>query len=438
MSTSKIVEGGPPRFVPGTLLAAPAPPTDNYAASMKFLPFVFKHLRATWVRTASTVVAMALCVFLFCTLRSVLDHFDRFVATRSPRRLVTRSALSIIGSVPLTYGPRVLALPGVKRVAATVMFAGVLPTRKEGKADPSAGFETDWTAVFQNLAVDAEPYFAMSPELVVPPDQFRDFLADLRGCVIGRKLADKFGWRIGDHFFLQSSVTGMRKKSGPFEFVVRGLVDTDLRKYPGTDTSIMFFHFKYLSESMGGWTDTHLFTVEVEDPGRAAEIAAAIDGLFENSSAETFTETESAFASSFMSLVGDLGALVNGIGLAVCFTILLVTANTMSMAVRERRTEIAVLKTLGFRSGQVMGLVVAEALFMSAAGGFLGIGGALLAILAMNRAPEQMVLGIAHLDLRPVVAISGLGVALVLGFAAGFLPAWGAYRARVTEMLRNN
>jgi putative ABC transport system permease protein len=198
----------------------------------------------------------------------------------------------------------------------------------------------------------------------------------------------------------------------------------------------MLFHFKYLSESMGGWTQTHLFTVEIEDPDRAAEIAAAIDAQFENSSAETFTETESAFAASLMSLVGDLGVLVNGIGLAVCFTILLVTANTMSMAVRERRTEIAVLKTLGFNSGQVMGLVVTEALLLGAAGGALGLGGALLAVSLVNRAPEQTFLGIAHLELRPVVALSGLAVALALGFAAGFLPAWGAYRARVTEMLR--
>jgi putative ABC transport system permease protein len=405
---------------------------------MKFLPFVFKHLRATWVRTASTVVAMALCVFLFCTLRSVLDHFDQFVQSRSPRRLIIRDAVSIIGSVPLTYASRIEAVPGVKRVAATVMFGGVLPARKEGKAEPGAGFETDWTAVFQNLAVDASPYFAMSPELVVPPEQFRDFMGDLRGCVIGRKLADKFGWKIGDRFFLQSSVSGMRKKSGPFEFVVRGFVDTDLRKYPGTDTNMMFFHFRYLSESMGGWTKTHLFTVEVDDPDRAGEIAASIDAQFENSSSETFTETESAFAASFMSLVGDLSVLVNGIGLAVCFTILLVTANTMSMAVRERRTEIAVLKTLGFRSGQVMGMVVMEALLLGTAGGTLGIAGALLGISLVNRAPEQMILGIADLELRPVVALSGLGVALALGLVAGFLPALGAYRARVTEMLRTS
>jgi putative ABC transport system permease protein len=140
---------------------------------------------------------------------------------------------------------------------------------------------------------------------------------------------------------------------------------------------------------------------------------------------------------SFISMIGDLGVLVGAIGLGVCFTILLVTANTMSMAVRERRTEIAVLKTLGFRGGQLMGLIVAEALLIGGTGGVLGLAGTEWALWALNRAPGQTVLGIAHLELRPAVALAGVAVALGLGFAAGFVPAFGAYRARVTEMLRN-
>ena len=316
-----------------------------------------------------------------------------------------------------------------------VGFGGVLPARKEGKADSDGG--TDWTAVFQNFAVEAEPFFAMNPELEIAPDEFRAFLADRQGCVIGRRLAEKYGWKLGDRFFLESFVAGMRKKSGPFEFVVRGLVDSDPVKYPGTDAGIMYFHFEYLSESLGRVDWTQFFMVEIDDPARAAEIGAAIDALFENSSQETYTETESAFTQGFISMVGDMGALVNAIGLGVCFTILLVTANTMSLAVRERRTEIAVLKTLGFGGGQVMGLIVAEALLIGAAGGALGIAGTLWALAALNRAPEQTILGITHLELSPLVALAGVGVALALALAAGLAPAWGAYRARVTEMLRN-
>jgi hypothetical protein len=119
---------------------------------MKFLPFVFKHLRASWVRTSSTVVAMALCVFLFCTLQSVLAQFDSFVSSRSPRRLVTRNAVSLLSVMPLTYASRIEKVPGVKRVAATFGFGGVLPARKQGKADAGSGEETDWTAIFQNMA----------------------------------------------------------------------------------------------------------------------------------------------------------------------------------------------------------------------------------------------------------------------------------------------
>jgi putative ABC transport system permease protein len=238
-------------------------------------------------------------------------------------------------------------------------------------------------------------------------------------------------------FFLQSFIPGLRKYSGPFEFIVRGFLDTDLGKYPGTETNLMLFHFKYLTESIERFDQTLMFLVEIDDPARGAEIGTSIDALFENSGEETVTESEKAFSAGFISLIGDLGALINGIGLAVCFTILLVTANTMSMAVRERRREIAVLKTVGFGSGQVMGLIVTESLVLGLSGGLLGILGTHVALNAMNDTPGQTLLAISHLELQTGVALTGLSVALGLGLAAGFFPAWGAYRARVTEMLRS-
>lgn len=405
---------------------------------MRFLPFLLRHLAHAWVRTASTVLAMALCVFLFCTLQSVLGQFDRIVDSRSPRKLVVRNGIGIVSSIPLHYGDRIRTLPGVTHVAATLMFGGVMPARREGRADTGAG--TEWTSVFSNVAVDAVPYFAMSPELRVPPDEFQAFLSDLRGCVIGRSLADKFGWRIGDRVHLESFSSSLRKPSGPFEFVVRAVYD--VAPDSGAEASVLFFHFRYLTEGLG-WSAqgvplrTHLFTVGVADPARAAETAAAIDEMFENSSDQTFTESEKAFTAGFISMVGDLGAVVNGVGLAVCFTILLVTANTMSMAVRERRTEIAVLKTLGFRSAQVMGLVVGEALLLGGLGGLVGVASARVALAVLTGTPDFTLAGLTRVDLRPPVALGGLGVALLLGLLAGLLPAWGAYRARVTDTLRD-
>src|SRR5260221_9214013 len=212
-------------------------------------------------------------------------------------------------------------------------FGGVLPARKEGQ---DAGGATDWSDAFQNVAVDGEALFAISPEGAVAPNRLRDFRRDPHACVMGRGPARRFGWKIGDHLFLESFVSAYRKRTGPFEFVIRGLIDADPR-YPGTETEMMVFHFKYLREALGTHVRAMTFLVEIDDPARGAEIGSAIDALFENSSSPTLTESERNCTADFMSMAGDLGVLINGIGLMVCFAILLVTANTMSMAVRERR-----------------------------------------------------------------------------------------------------
>lgn len=407
---------------------------------MKYFPFIFKHLRRNWVRTLSTVLAMGLCIFLFCTLQSVLAAVNSLLDSASANRLVTRHSVSLVFNLPLSYGSRIQSVPGVKRVAINSWFGGSLPAKKEGKGEEGSSSTTDWSNFFPNIAIEAEPLLAMYPEYQLPPEQYRAFLEDLRGCVIGRKLADKFGWKLGDIFFLESFIPPYRKPDGPFEFVVRGIFDTDPAKYPGTDTNIMYFHHKYLYEATGRQVTAGSYWVEIEDPDQAGVVGKAIDALFENSDAQTRTETEKAFAASFISMAGNLALLLNGIGLAVSFTILLVTANTMSMAVRERRTEIAVLKTLGFSSTRVMGLLVAESLLLGILGGALGIGGSQGIMWMLTNAPgvkdALAGIGLSQLNLRPLVAALGFAVALLLGLAAGFVPALGAYRARITDMLR--
>jgi putative ABC transport system permease protein len=202
----------------------------------------------------------------------------------------------------------------------------------------------------------------------------------------------------------------------------------------------MFFNYKYLYEATGRRVKAGTYTVEVNDPDQAGAVSKAIDAQFENSDNQTLTETERAFAAGFIAMAGNLALLLNGIGLAVAFTILLVTANTMSMAVRERRTEIGVLKTLGFSSQRVMGLVVGEALLLGVLGGLLGVGGSQGFMYMMTHTPGVKDIlagiGLTSLTLKPLVAATGFAVALFLGFAAGFVPAWNAYRARITDMLR--
>ena len=408
---------------------------------MKYLPYLLKHLRRNWFRTTLTVLAMALCIFLFCTLQSVLAQINALLDSTSAKRLVVRNSVSIVFDVPLAYGARIQSVPGVERVAISNWFGGSLPAKKEGKSDPgSESSTTDWSNFFNNLAVEMEPFLAMYPEYQVPPDQYKALMADQRGCVIGRKLANKFGWKIGDTFFLESFIPVHRKADGPFEFVVRAIFDVDPVKYAATDQNMMLFHQKYLYEATGRTLQAGTYYVEIKDPDQAGQVSAAIDKLFENSDAQTRTETEKAFAAGFIAMAGNLALLLNGIGVAVAFTILLVVANTMSIAVRERRKEIGVLKTLGFTSGQVMGLVVAESLLIGLIGGALGIAGSRTIMFLLTHAPglKDMLagIGLSELPLRPMVAAIGFGVAIVLGFAAGFVPALSAYRARITDMLR--
>src|SRR5262245_11349572 len=406
---------------------------------MKYLPYILKHLRKNWIRTGSTVLAMALCIFLFCTLQSVLFAVNSLLEGSSGKRLVTRHAVSLVFGVPLSYENRIAGVPGVKRVAVSSWFGGSLPAKKEGKGEDGESSTTDWSNFFPNMAVEAEPFLAMYPEYKIPPEEYQAFMQDQRGCIIGRKLAKKFNWKVGDTFHLESFIPPYRKPDGPFEFVVRAIFDPDPH-YPGTDTIVMYFHYKYLYEGTGRKVMAGTYWTEIDDPNQAGTVSKAIDGLFENSDAQTHTETEKAFAAGFISMAGNLALLLNGIGLAVAFTILLVTANTMSMAIRERRTEIAVLKTLGFSGAQVMALVVAEALILGLLGGALGILGSEGIMWTLSHAPgiKDMLagLGLTELNLKPLVAALGFVVALGLGLAAGFVPALNAYRSRITEMLR--
>jgi putative ABC transport system permease protein len=404
---------------------------------MKYIPFILKHLRRNWLRTASTIIGMAVCIFLFCTLRTVLKAMDDTRTQGNVTRLVTRHAVSLVYNLPLSYEGEIAQVPGVKSVAISSWFGGSLPAKKENKDSKDAS-GPDFSKFFTNMGVEDETYFPMHPEFSVPPDEMRAFREDLRGCIIGRGLAKQFGWKVGDTFFLESFIPPYRKKDGPFEFVVRGIFDADMVREPAADDRVMYFHYKYLYEGTGRQVGAGLYVVELKDATQAATVAKAIDALFENSDAGTKTETEAAFRADFLAMLGNLALLLNSIGLAVIFTILLVTANTMSMAVRERRTEIAVLKTLGFSSGRVMGLILAEALSIGALGGLIGLGLSVLMIWMLPQAPGlgPIIRGFPSFGLHWQVTTQGLAIALFLGLAAGVVPALVAYRSRIAEMLR--
>ena len=375
------------------------------------------------MRTGSTVLALALCIFLLCTLESILSAVSWSLKSASATRLVTRHQVSLAFELPLKYEQQIATIPGVKSVARESWFGGV--------------YKGDFKYFFPNLAVEAETFLPMYPEYQLPEDQKKAFMEDMRGCIIGRKTAEKWGWKIGDTFQLESFIPPYRI-GHPFEFVVRGIYDADTQKNPGTDLTVMYFHHKYLYESTGRRVNTGLYVVQIDDPNKAGEISKKIDTMFENSDVQTRTETEAAFRAGFVAMAGNLALLLRGIGLAVTFTILLVTANTMSMAVRERRNEIAVLKTLGFSSGLVMVLILAEAVALAVIGGAIGV---LLSRGAVGALPGMPFIGDAvrgfpDFGLQPKIVALGLSGALLLGLLAGLVPALLAYRARITDMLR--
>jgi putative ABC transport system permease protein len=391
---------------------------------MKFLPYIIKHLRKNWIRTTSTILAMALCIFLIGTLQTLLAAFYGGIDRASTERLVTRNRVSLVFPLPLSYEPRLSAMPGIRRVAKSNWVGGLMGS----ESNP------DMRNFFPNFAVDAEPYLAMYPEYGLTPAEKQAFLSDPRGCIIGSDLAEKHGWKIGSVIPLTSNIPTY-KIGKPFEFVVDAIYHPDEKKYPSHSKQILLFHWKYLYEATGRHASVGTYVTQIANPDQAPAMAASIDKLFENSDAETKTETEGQFYAGFIKMVGDLALILNSIGLAVAFTILAVCANTMSMSIRERRKEIAVLKTLGFSSALVLTLVLGEALVIGLVGGVLGVGLTKVALSAAGTIPGLNGFG-ASLHLNPTLLATMFGLSGLIGLLSGLQPAVSAYRSNITAMLR--
>jgi putative ABC transport system permease protein len=364
---------------------------------------------------------MVVCIFLFCTLQTVIEAVNWGLRSANASRLVVRNAVSLFYSLPLPYKDKIRAIPGVKNVATSSFYLLGFGGSADFFRHPS-------------YSVDAREYLDMYPEYVLSPAERRSFLGDRRGCILGPDTAKEFGWKVGDAIQLEDKLANLP----PFDFVVSGIYRVDDVRHPGTDGRILFFHHKYLEEATNHRAGAGFLVVEIEDPEKASAIATSIDEMFQDSERQTHTETESAFRAGIVSMAGNLARLLDVIGVAVIFTILAVTANTMSMAVRERRKEIAVLKTLGFGSGLVMALILGEALVLGTLGGTLGVALGHLTIRALPGVPllGDAVRQFPRLGLSPALASIGFALALLLSLGAGLAPAALAYRGKVTDLLR--
>ena len=389
---------------------------------MKWIPFVLKHLRQNWIRTASTAAGIAVCIFLFCTLQTFVASLHGSLG-QDTARLVTRNGVSTFYSLPNAYEKRIATVLGVKRVAAANYFGGM---RDFNNPDSE----------FANFAIEAEHFLELYPEYILTEAEKKAFLGDQHGCIVGHALAQQFHWKVGDTVQLTSNIYRTGK---PFEFLVSAIYQTDQGHYPGTNEAALFFHYKYLDEATGGKAGVRTYRIEIADPQQAGVVSHAIDDLFENSGVQTHTETEAQYRASAGVMGGNLVLLLNGIGLAVMFTLLLVIANTMSMAVRERHTEIGVLKTLGFSSRLVMALIMAEGAILGLCGAAIGLllGRFLIDVLPDVPVIGDLVRGFPKMNVPPVIEVAGILIGLSLGLLAGLFPSVFAYRARITELLRH-
>jgi putative ABC transport system permease protein len=380
---------------------------------MKYIGLVLKSARRNKRRTLLTVMSVAIAVFLFASLRAVLDGFNAATEASSSTRIVTQRATSLFFSMPTSHGEAIRNTAGVREVSWANWFGGVYK-------DPQN--------FFAQFAIEVDSYLRLYPEIELTPEERKAFLEDRTGCIIGDGLAKRFGFKVGDRITLQVGIPVYGTRD--FDFTVRGIYRSG---GAAVDNQSMLFHWKYADErsitpGQVGW-----YIAQITNPDEATQISMAIDQKFANSSNETKTETEKQFQSTFVSMFGNLNLLLGSIALAVVITTLFVAGNTMAMSVRERTTEIAVMRTLGFPSRTIFLLVAGEGLMMAVAGGVVG---ALLARVVVS--PDLLQAG-AFIPVFGVnnenVAI-GLALSAVIGVLAGLVPATVASRLRIVDALR--
>jgi putative ABC transport system permease protein len=383
---------------------------------MKYVPLIWKNLWRRKVRTIFTLACVFIAFLLFGMLMTIRAAFSFGVDLAGLDRLVLIHKVSLIMPLPSSYQARIAAVPGVLSVTHNSWFGGVYQ-------DPSN--------FFAQIALDPEAYFAMYPEFKLPPEQMKAWLADRQGAVAGRDIAERFGWKIGDRIPIRGDIWRPRAGNGDtWEFNLVGIYDGDR----GVDKTNFFFRYDYFDENRQiGQGEVGWYIVKIQDASRSVELARTFDEMFANSSAETKTTTEKGFVEGFANQIGDIGAIMMAILAAVLFTILLVTGNTMAQSVRERTSELAVLKTLGFSNGTALALVLVESMFVAMLGGLLGLAAAWLIVLQGDPTGALPLFTLPTRDLW-----FGLVLMVLLGLLAGALPARQAMRLRITDALRRN
>ena len=380
---------------------------------MKFLPLLWKQIWRKKFRTIITMAAMFIAFLLFGLLMALRLSFSMGIDIAGADRLVLIHKVSLIMPLPVAYQARLQAVPGVQLATHNSWFGGSYQN------NPNA---------FATIVVDPEPMFKMYPEYKLPDAEMKAWLADRQGAVVGRTLADRYGWKIGDRVPLRANIWPP-KVGDTWEFNIAGIYDGERT----VDKTQFFFRYDYLDENRRfGEGSVGWYLVKIADPSQAVELGQKFDAMFANSSAETKTTTEKGFLDSFAKQIGNVAAIFTAIIAAALFCILLVAANVMMHSVRERTNEVGVLKTLGFTDTGVLFLVLGESVFVAAIGGGLGLLTAW--VLISGGDPTGGLLPIFILPARDVLI--GVACIALLGVLAGLMPAVGAMRLRIVDALR--
>jgi putative ABC transport system permease protein len=382
---------------------------------MFILKLIIRNAFRHKLRTLLTVIGVAIAIMAFGLLRTLIAAWYQGVESASASRLVTRNAVSLTFNLPISYGEKIRSVPGVKQVSYANWFGGIYISEKN---------------FFASFAIDGRNYLDLYPEFLIPPEQKKAFLTDRKGCIVGRSLMERFGWRIGDTVTLKGTIF-----PGQWPFTIRGIYQGAEKS---TDESQFFFHWDYLNEIITKTTPRRadmvgVFVESIEDPDRAAEIGLAIDAQFKNSLAETMTETEKAFQMSFVAMTGAIVAAIQIVSYVVIVIIMVVAANTMAMTARERIPEYATMKTLGFGALHITGTIFGESVVISAAGGILGV---ILSFPAGTWIEHSLKQFFPVFDISARTIALDMLAALVVGVVAAVFPAWRGTTINIAEGLR--
>jgi putative ABC transport system permease protein len=380
------------------------------------LMLILKNGTRNRLRSLLTVLGISVGVVAYAFLQTVLVAYNVGVEASSDNRLVTRHRVSLFNFLPLAQRDKIAQIPGVSRVSAGMWFGAYYKDQKN---------------FFAQFAIEPS-YLDQYPEFIVPPDQQKAWLEERQAAIIGRKLANRFGWKVGDRVTLTGTIF-----AGDWDVIIRGIYTGKTRT---ADETAMFLHWELVDERMqraGRGSQVGWWLIGVDDPSRNGEVSDAIDALFINSANPTLTETEREFNRSFVSMMGTIITIIQVASWIVIAIVLLVMSNTMAMAARERITEYGVLKTLGFRGGHLAALISGEAFLISLLGAAVGIGIGYWLVRVMGGVIEENVGAMFPVfELRPSTAAVAVGLALLSGLAACLLPMMRAVRMPIVSALR--